>query len=79
MINFDQTAISKRIAKGTKEIALIETTSLCKGNAISFTHAMDIAEVQLLQENNFLLSLDVKMPEHTEFLLYRFYHRNNLK
>lgn len=60
MINFDQTAISKRIAKGTKEIALVETTSLCKGNAISFTQAMDIAEVELLQESNFLLSLDVK-------------------
>jgi len=60
IISFDQTTISKRIAKGNKEIALIETTSLCKGNTISFTNAMEIAEVQLLQENNFLLSMDVK-------------------
>ncbi|WDF70375.1 DUF3320 domain-containing protein [Sphingobacterium oryzagri] len=60
MINVDQTAISKRIAKGNKEIALIETTSLCKGNAISFTQAMEIAEAQLFQENNFLLSMDIK-------------------
>ncbi|MDM1299330.1 DUF4011 domain-containing protein [Empedobacter falsenii] len=60
MINFDITALNKRTAKGIKQIALIETTNLCKGNDIPFSQAMDNAEKQLLADDNFLLSIDVK-------------------
>ncbi len=60
MINLDQAAISKRIATGIKEIALIETTSICKGNQISFTQAMNQAETELMAESNFLMSIDIK-------------------
>lgn len=60
MINFDVTALTKRMAKGIKQLALIETTNLCKGNDIPFSQAMDNAEKQLLENNNFILSLDVK-------------------
>ena len=60
MVNFDQAAISKRIASGIKEIALIESTSLCRGTQISFKDAMNSAETQLMDSSKFLLSLDVK-------------------
>ena len=60
MINFDQAAISKRIASGIKEIALIESTSLCRGTQISFKNAMNSAETQLLDSSKFLLSIDIK-------------------
>ncbi|MGX9986918.1 DUF3320 domain-containing protein [Soonwooa purpurea] len=60
MINFDQAAISKRIASGIKEIAIIETTTLCKGSSISFSKAMASAEKQLMSESDFLLSIDIK-------------------
>ncbi|WP_159633158.1 DUF3320 domain-containing protein [Sphingobacterium composti Ten et al. 2007 non Yoo et al. 2007] len=60
MINYDVTALTKRVAKGIKQIALIEATSLCKGNNIPFSQAMDTAERQLLATDNFLLSIDIK-------------------
>ncbi len=60
MVNFDQAAISKRIASGIKEIALIESTSLCRGTQISFKDAMNFAETQLMDSSRFLLSLDIK-------------------
>lgn len=60
MINFDVTALTKRMAKGIKQLALIETTNLCKGNDIPFSQAMDNAEKQLLADDNFILSIDVK-------------------
>lgn len=59
MVNFDQAAISKRIASGIKEIALIESTSLCRGTQISFKDAMNSAETQLMDSSRFLLSLDI--------------------
>ncbi|MGE6395847.1 DUF3320 domain-containing protein [Chryseobacterium scophthalmum] len=60
MVNFDQAAISKRIASGIKEIALIESTNLCKGSNLSFKDAMNSAETQLMDSAKFLLSLDIK-------------------
>src|SRR5690606_30699765 len=60
MVNFDQAAISKRIAHGIREIAIIETTSLCKGSNIAFSKAIAEAEVQLLNESDFVLSIDIK-------------------
>src|SRR5690606_22404864 len=60
MINFDQAALSKRIAKGIKEIALVETTVLCKGQNLSFNDAVSRAEVQIMNEADFLMSIDIK-------------------
>ena len=60
IINFDQAAISKRIAIGIKEIALIESTSLCKGSNLTFKDAMNSAETQMMDSSRFLLSLDIK-------------------
>lgn len=60
MINLDVTALTKRMAKGIKQLALIETTNLCKGNDIPFSQAMDNAEKQLLADDKFVLSIDVK-------------------
>lgn len=60
MINFDQAAISKRIAQGIKEIAIIEMTTLCKGSNVPFSKAVETAEVQLMNESDFLLSIDIK-------------------
>lgn len=60
MINFDQAAIAKRIAQGIREIVIIETTTLCKGSNIPFSKAIGEAEVQLLNEADFVLSLDIK-------------------
>ena len=60
MVNFDQTAISKRIASGIKEIALVESTHLCKGSNLSFKQAMNSAEMQIMDSHNFILSIDIK-------------------
>ncbi|RKE56570.1 superfamily I DNA and/or RNA helicase [Sphingobacterium detergens] len=60
VVNYDQAAISKRIAHGIDDIALIESTHLCRGNAYTMREAMNIAETQLLHANNFILSLDIK-------------------
>lgn len=60
MINFDQAAISKRIASGIKEITLIECTNLCKGSSIPFRTAMNTAETTVMNVDEFLLSIDVK-------------------
>lgn len=60
VINYDQAAISKRIVHGIDDIALIESTHLCRGNAYTMGEAMNYAETQLLHANNFILSLDIK-------------------
>ncbi len=60
MINFDQAAISKRMASGIREICLIESTQLCKGTSFPLKKAMDLAEMQILDVDAFLLSIDIK-------------------
>ncbi len=60
MVNFDRAAISKRIASGIKEIALIESTNLCKGSNLRFNQAMNNAETQVMDDQNFILSIDIK-------------------
>jgi len=60
MINFDQAAISKRVAQGIREIAIIEMTTLCVGSDIPFSRAVETAEKQLMNDSDFLLSLDIK-------------------
>jgi len=59
-ITYDATALTKRIALGIKEIALIEATSLCKGNQLKFKDAMVSAEAQMLQIHNFSMAIDIK-------------------
>lgn len=60
MVNYDQAAISKRIAAGIKDIALIESTHLCKGSNLPFKEAMNSAEIQMMDSSQFILSLDIK-------------------
>lgn len=59
-INYDQAAISKRVARGIRDLVIVETTALCKGHNVSFQGAIAAAEVQLMNERNFLLSIDIK-------------------
>src|SRR5690606_37640715 len=60
MINFDQAALSKRIARGIREIAIIEMTVLCKGYNLSFNDAVSKAEIQIMNEGDFRMSIDIK-------------------
>lgn len=59
-INWDQAAISKRIAHGIKDIVLIESTSLCKGSNLGFKDTIDQAETTLMSARDFILSIDVR-------------------
>jgi hypothetical protein len=58
--NDDKTAITKRLSKGIREIAAVEATSVCKGKNIKFSDALNAGEAQLVQKEEFLLSVDVK-------------------
>lgn len=59
-VNDDKTAITKRLSKGIHEMAAIEATSVCKGNKTPFTQALHSGEAQLVESENFLLSVDIK-------------------
>ena len=58
--NDDKTAITKRLSKGIREMAAVEATSVCKGNNIKFSDALNAGEAQLVQKEEFLLSVDIK-------------------
>lgn len=60
VINDDKTAITKRLSKGIREMAAVEATSVCKGSNIKFSEALNAGEAQLVQKEDFLLSVDVK-------------------
>lgn len=60
VINDDKTAITKRLSKGIREMAAIESTSICKGINIKFSDALNAGEAQLVQKEDFLLSVDIK-------------------
>ncbi len=60
VVNDDKSAITKRLSKGIREMAAFEATSVCKGNNIKFSDALNSGEAQLVQKENFLLSVDVK-------------------
>ncbi len=60
VINDDKSAITKRLSKGIREIAAVEATSLCKGNSIKFSDALNSGEAQLVQKEDFLISVDIK-------------------
>lgn len=77
MTNFDQAAISKRIAFGIKEIGVIESTHLCRGSAYTLKEAMNIAETQIMNANNFVLSIDIKNSRSHGILPLPFIKREN--
>jgi hypothetical protein len=60
VINDDKSAITKRLSKGIREMAAVEATSVCKGNNIKFSDALNAGEAQLVQKEDFLLSVDIK-------------------
>lgn len=60
VINDDKTAITKRLSKGIREMVAVEATSVCKGNNIKFSDALNAGEAQLVQKEDFLLSVDIK-------------------
>ncbi len=60
VINDDKTSITKRLSKGIREMAAVEATSVCKGNNIKFSDALNAGEAQLVQKEDFLLSVDIK-------------------
>ena len=60
VINDDKTAITKRLSKGIREMAAVEATSVCKGSTITFSDALNAGEAQLVQKEDFLLSVDIK-------------------
>ncbi|MEZ5045765.1 MAG: DUF4011 domain-containing protein [Chitinophagaceae bacterium] len=60
VINDDKTVITKRLSKGIREMAAVEATSVCKGNNTKFSDALNAGEAQLVQKEEFLLSVDVK-------------------
>ena len=78
MVNYDQAAISKRIASGMKDITLIESTNLCKGSNVSFKNAGDHAEVELMHASKFLLSIDVKNARSNGILPLPFLKNENI-
>lgn len=79
VINYDQAAISKRAATGIDEIALIESTHLCRGNAYTMREAMNIAETQLLHANNFILSIDIRHARSHGVLPLPFTGKNEIQ
>lgn len=60
IINDDKTAITKRLSKGIREMAAVEATSICKGNNIKFSDALNTGEAQLVQNDDFIISIDIK-------------------
>ncbi|MDN3605279.1 DUF4011 domain-containing protein [Belliella kenyensis] len=60
IINDDKAAITKRLSKGIREIVALEATSVCKGNDVKFSDALALGESQLIQNEKFLLSVDIK-------------------
>lgn len=59
-VNDDISLLTKRIAVGINEIALVETTCMNAGKNISFDAAVSMAEYKLVDSSKFVLSVDVK-------------------
>ncbi|MCH7412265.1 DUF3320 domain-containing protein [Belliella sp. R4-6] len=60
IINDDKSAITKRLSKGIREIVAFEATSVCLGTAMKFSDALASGESQLIQKEDFQLSVDIK-------------------
>ncbi|MGV3765032.1 MAG: DUF3320 domain-containing protein [Chitinophagaceae bacterium] len=59
-VNDDVSLLTKRLAEGISEIAVVEATCMNAGHTASFDEACRLAEQKLVEENEFLLFLDVK-------------------
>lgn len=77
MVNYDQTAITKRTAANISELIVIESTMMCKGGTYTLKEAMASAEMQLLQSSDFLLSIDVKTSRINNVLPLPIYRKKD--
>lgn len=59
-VNEDPSLLSKRIVSGINEITLVEATCMNAGNNTSFDEAENNANAHLINEENFVLFLDIK-------------------
>jgi DNA polymerase III delta prime subunit len=59
-INDDVSLIKKRTASGINEIGLVESTFMNAGQKVSFDEAMNAANYKLVNEDDFILFLDIK-------------------
>jgi len=59
-INDDVSLLKKRTASGINEIGLVESTCMNAGHSFSFDEAMNDANYKLVNEDNFILFVDIK-------------------
>lgn len=59
-VNDDVSLIKKRVANGINEIGLVEATCMNAGQSFTFDEAMNQANYRLVDEENFILFVDVK-------------------
>ena len=59
-VSDDVSLLTKRLADGINEIAVVETTCMNSGKNITFDLAMSAAEDHLRDDSSFVLSVDVK-------------------
>lgn len=59
-INDDVSILTKRIAKGINEVAVVETTCMNAGKNINFDSALNVAEDLLNDPSKFVLAIDIK-------------------
>ncbi|MGM0407920.1 MAG: DUF3320 domain-containing protein [Bacteroidota bacterium] len=64
-INDDVSLIKKRTASGINEIGLVESTFMNAGQKVSFDEAMDAANYKLVNEDDFILFLDIKRARYS--------------
>ncbi|HEX7583182.1 MAG TPA: DUF3320 domain-containing protein [Prolixibacteraceae bacterium] len=59
-VNDDVSLLKKRTASGINEIGLVESTCMNAGHSFSFDEAMNDANYKLVNEDNFILFVDIK-------------------
>ncbi len=59
-VNDDVSLLKKRTASGINEIGLVESTCMNVGHSDSFDEAMNNANYKLVNEDNFILFVDIK-------------------
>jgi len=64
-INDDVSLIKKRTASGINEIGLVESTFMNAGQKVSFDEAMNAANYKLVNEDDFILFLDIKRARYS--------------
>jgi len=64
-INDDVSLIKKRTAGGINEIGLVESTFMNAGQKVSFDEAINAANYKLVDEDNFILFIDIKRARYS--------------